>query len=85
MGRPSRNPFRAIAGLIGNSPQALIIFAQTANGLLLPIVAWFLMVSMNRAPILGSRRNGLSENAVAGLVVVSVTALAMWKLWQLAT
>ena len=74
-----------IAGLIGSSPKALIIFAQTANGLLLPIVTWFLLVSMNHASILGSRRNGLSENTVAGLVIVSVTALAMLKIWQLAT
>jgi len=74
-----------IAGLIGSSPKALIIFAQTANGLLLPIVAWFLLVSMNHASILGSRRNGLSENTVAVMVIVSVTALAMLKIWQLAT
>lgn len=71
--------------MIGSSPQALILFAQTANGLLLPIVAWFLLISMKRVAMLGPQRIGPWQNAIGGMAVLSVTALAGWKLWQLVT
>ncbi len=72
-----------VALTAGRSPQALILFAQTANGVLLPFVAATLLVVMNSKKMLGEWRNGLVSNALGGLVVLGVSSLAGWKLWQL--
>ncbi|MFV8818102.1 Nramp family divalent metal transporter [Haliea sp. E17] len=58
--------------LLGTSPIAAILFAQAANGLLLPVCAIFLLWVMNRSPALGRYRNGWPSN-LAGAVVVLVT------------
>ena len=46
----------AVSGL---KPVTVILFAQVANGLLLPIIAVFLLITMNRKAILGSHTNSL--------------------------
>jgi manganese transport protein len=56
----------------GTRPVAAIVFAQAANGLLLPFVAIALLWSMNRADLLGDTRNGWVAN-LFGLLVVAVT------------
>ena len=58
--------------LTGVQPVSLIISAQFANGLLLPIVAIFLIAVLNQKKILGPHANGPLANA-AGAVVVLVT------------
>ena len=58
--------------VIGTSPLTAILFAQAANGLLLPVCALFLLVVMNRPSQLKEYRNGLVSNLL-GLVVVMVT------------
>ncbi len=55
-------------------PLATILFAQAANGLLLPVVAIALLWVANREDLLGSHRNGLVSN-VAGVAVLAVTLL----------
>ncbi len=68
------------AALAGKSPTETILVAQVANGLLLPLVAVFLLVVVNRRAILGRYANGWLANS-AGIVVVAIaTALAVWKL-----
>ena len=74
-------PFRAVwltvlscgtvFAALGSKPIAAIVFAQAANGLLLPVVAIFLIVVMNRGELLGDRVNGPLANAM-GVLVVSV-------------
>jgi len=56
--------------LVGISPVQLILVAQIANGLLLPIVALFLLIVMNRAKVLGAHGNGLWSNVAGGAVLV---------------
>ncbi|NMM47213.1 Nramp family divalent metal transporter [Marinigracilibium pacificum] len=46
----------------------LILFAQAANGLLLPIVVGFLLWVMNSSKILGDFKNGIWSNLLGGLV-----------------
>ncbi|MDG1389586.1 MAG: Nramp family divalent metal transporter [Halioglobus sp.] len=58
--------------VIGTSPLAAILFAQAANGLLLPVCAVFLLLVMNRSQQLGDYRNGIASN-VLGVFVVLVT------------
>ena len=55
-------------------PLATILFAQAANGLLLPVVAIALLWVANRETLLGAHRNGLASN-VAGVAVIAVTLL----------
>jgi Mn2+/Fe2+ NRAMP family transporter len=57
----------------GRKPMQAIVFAQAANGVLLPLVAVFLLVAMNRKSLLGQYRNRLLSNGL-GIVVVLVAA-----------
>ena len=63
----------AIVAITGARPIEIILFAQIANGLLLPIIAVFLIVAVNRKAILGAYTNGPLANA-AGSAVVLITA-----------
>jgi Mn2+/Fe2+ NRAMP family transporter len=55
--------------LTGIRPVAAILFAQAANGLLLPAVALFLLAAVNDERLLGRRKNRLASNLVGGAVV----------------
>lgn len=72
----------AIAGA-GFKPLAAIIFAQATNGVLLPVVALFLLVVMNRHNRLGEFRNRTTSNVIGLLVVGVVVALGGYKLLRL--
>jgi Mn2+/Fe2+ NRAMP family transporter len=61
--------------LVGRQPVAGIVVAQAANGLLLPLVALFLLMAVNRADLLGEHRNGAMANALGGAVIVVVVGL----------
>lgn len=62
----------AAISLSGIRPVSLILIAQYANGLLLPIVAAFLLYIMNRKDLLGAHANTRLANS-AGLLVVLIT------------
>jgi Mn2+/Fe2+ NRAMP family transporter len=62
-----------IFAALGTKPLTAILFAQVANGFLLPIVAVFLLVVMNRRALLGEYCNSPLANAL-GVGVVLVTA-----------
>ncbi len=64
----------------GATPAKTIVFAQVANGLLLPIIAWLLMWSAT----VHSRRFPTAwwTIAVGWLVTLLVSALAGWKVIQ---
>ncbi|MEL6257859.1 MAG: Nramp family divalent metal transporter [Pseudomonadota bacterium] len=64
----------AIASL-GLKPLSVIVLAQASNGLLLPIIATFLLVVMNRKSLLGDHANGLASNGLGALVTVIALAL----------
>lgn len=58
------------AGLGKGSPLAVIIFAQAANGILLPIVAIFLLYTMNNKKLLGEYANGTLSNLLGSIVII---------------
>ncbi len=62
----------------GIKPTQLIIIAQVANGLLLPIIAVVLIYLMNKTSVLGDLKNGIWQNAF-GLIVVIVTTVLGFK------
>ncbi len=71
------------AGLGGGSPRALILFAQGANGILLPFVAVFLMIAMNRSGLLGKHVNGWVTNVLGSAVILLVVLIGGRKIVQL--
>lgn len=66
----------------GHKPIQIIWFAQVANGLLLPLMAVFLLLLMNRTNLLGRFKNTSLHN-FAGVLVVMITLLLSAKsLWS---
>ncbi|PKP82609.1 MAG: manganese transporter [Alphaproteobacteria bacterium HGW-Alphaproteobacteria-18] len=63
--------------LLGIRPIELILVAQVANGLLLPVVAAFLLITMNRKSVLGEHTNGPVRNALGVLVVMIAAFLGL--------
>lgn len=84
---PKAAKFRAVAGAVllagavtaisGARPIEVILFAQFANGLLLPIIAIFLLIAANRRSILGAHVNSLAANIAAGAVVLITAGLGL--------
>jgi manganese transport protein len=69
-----------VVASMGYKPLPAILFAQATNGLLLPIIAVFLLVVMNKSNKLGVFKNSWISN-VAGVFVVSVVVgLGLYKL-----
>lgn len=66
-----------LVALIGIRPVQLILVAQVANGLLLPVVATFLLITMNRKSVMGGHANGPVRNALGGLVVLVAAFLGL--------
>lgn len=64
-------------------PLSLIVFAQAANGLLLPLIAAVLLWLMNQRQFLGAARNGTLSNVAGGAVVFVTLGLGAYKLWSL--
>ncbi len=69
-----------VFSLLAVRPIAAIIFAQAANGLLLPIIAAFLLYVANDRSLLGSRANGPLSNALGGTMVLVAAALGIRSL-----
>lgn len=84
---PKATPFRMIAGAVlaagavvaitGVRPVEVILFAQFANGLLLPIIAGFLLFAANSRNLLGAHVNGLLANIAGGAVVLITAGLGL--------
>ena len=71
-----------LAAALGTRPINAILFAQAANGFLLPIIAFYLLYVMNNRGLLGDFRNRWASNAVGILVVLIVACLGLFKLSQ---
>lgn len=64
----------------GARPLSLIVFAQAANGLLLPVIAGILLWLMNERRLLGSAANTWRSNLLGVVVVVVTLGLGANKL-----
>lgn len=67
----------AVAGSLGLKPETLIITAQAANGVLLPVIAVFLLYVMNKKALLGEFANGRWSNLAGGMVVLITLGLGL--------
>ncbi len=63
-----------IFSAIGFSPIKAIIFAQVTNGILLPVIAIYLLIIMNSRKLLGENSNKLFQN-ILGLIIVLIMML----------
>lgn len=73
-----------VLALTGLQPVPAILFAQAANGVLLPAVALFLLIAVNDRRWMGARANGPLSNAVGLIVVLIAAALglrALIRVW----
>ncbi|MFS1703148.1 Nramp family divalent metal transporter [Alteromonas sp. AMM-1] len=70
-----------VATLTGTRPLYAILFAQAANGVLLPVIALLLLYMMNTHPQLGALRNRLAANVLGGGVVILIVGLTYQKLF----
>jgi Mn2+/Fe2+ NRAMP family transporter len=55
----------------------IIIVSQILNGLLLPVVLYFMVVLVNRKSILGDFANGLAQNVVTWVTIVVLALLGV--------
>jgi manganese transport protein len=65
---------------LGFSPIEIIQFAQVANGILLPVVAGFLLWVMNRNELLGTYKNSVIQNVFGILIVLTTLILSIRSL-----
>ena len=73
----------AAFAVTGKRPLEAILLAQAANGVLLPIIAGFLLWVMNRAEIMGAARNRWRANLAGGAVVLLAAALGAGAIYRL--
>jgi len=72
-----------IVSLFDLSPIAVIIFAQMANGFILPIASISLLWMLNNHQKIGNMTNSLKQNILGGIVILIVTLLGAWNVAKL--
>ena len=75
--------FGAAVASLGLDPVAVIIFAQAANGLLLPIVTTYLVWLVYQKTVMGKYTNSLLVNLLTLPVLVLIFGLSGYKLFSL--
>lgn len=61
---------------LGQDPVTVIVFAQVVNGILLPLLAVFLVYAMNQEKLLGTYTNSTLQNLLGIIVVLVVVFVA---------
>ncbi|MFK7733150.1 MAG: Nramp family divalent metal transporter [Pseudomonadales bacterium] len=67
----------SLIAMLNIKPISLIVIAQIANGLLLPIIASLLLIIMNRKKLLGEYANGLWSNTAGAAIVLLTLGLGI--------
>ncbi|MFK3859639.1 Nramp family divalent metal transporter [Pseudoalteromonas rhizosphaerae] len=75
--------FGAAVASLGLDPVAVIIFAQAANGLLLPIVTTYLVWLVNQKSVMGKYTNSMLVNLLTLPVLMLIFGLSGYKLFSL--
>ena len=69
--------------LLNLKPLSVIVFAQIANGIILPVAAIFLLVVLNNRRQMGKLANTLRQNIIGGIIILIVSALGLWNILKL--
>jgi manganese transport protein len=59
-----------VFSLLKFSPIEIIKFAQIANGILLPVIALFLLWVVNKTTVLGNYKNSLAQNIISSIIII---------------
>jgi len=59
------------------TPIEIIKFAQIANGILLPVIALFLLWIVNKSSVLGEYKNGIIRNGISIFIIVITIILGV--------
>ena len=73
----------SIVSLFKLSPLRVIVFAQVANGLILPVASIFLLVILNKRQKIGYLANNWKQNLLGGLIILIVSFLGIWNILKL--
>jgi Mn2+/Fe2+ NRAMP family transporter len=72
-----------IVSLFDFNPLAVIVFAQVANGLVLPVASVFLLIVLNNRRKMGDMANKAWQNIVGGTAIFLVSLLGIWNILKL--
>ena len=72
-----------IVSLFDFNPLAIIVFAQVANGLVLPVASIFLLIVLNNRKKMQDLVNTPVQNVVGGTVILLVSLLGIWNILRL--
>jgi NRAMP (natural resistance-associated macrophage protein)-like metal ion transporter len=65
------------------NPLSVIIFAQVANGFVLPVASIFLLFVLNNRQKMGKLVNNIKQNILGGLIILIVSFLGLWNIIKL--
>lgn len=69
-----------VVSLFDLSPLRVIVFAQVANGFILPVASIFLLVVLNNRQQMGDLVNNLKQNILGGMIILTVSFLGVWNI-----
>jgi manganese transport protein len=69
-----------LVSLLKLSPIGVIVFAQVANGLILPIASIFLLLVLNNRKQMGDLVNNRFQKVLGLLIVLIVSGLGIWNI-----
>lgn len=69
-----------ITSAIGFEPLEVLLIAQALNGLILPIIAIFIMIVINKKGLMGNFKNLLALNIAGYVVTAVVTFLGLYSM-----
>ena len=72
-----------LVSLFKFNPIGIIIFAQVANGLILPVASIFLLLILNSRKQMGDLVNGRLQNVLGVLIILIVSGLGIWNIIRL--
>jgi manganese transport protein len=72
-----------LVSLFRFNPIAVIVFAQVANGLILPVASIFLLLILNNRKQMGDLANTPLQNLLGVIIILVVTGLGLWNILRL--
>ena len=72
-----------VVSLFKFNPLSIIIFAQVANGLILPVASIFLLVMLNNRKQMGVLANNWKQNFLGIVIILIVSFLGIWNILRL--
>ncbi len=69
--------------LFNLNPLSVIVFAQVANGIILPLAAVLLLMVLNNRKKMGQLANTRIQNIVGGIIILIVSVLGLWNILKL--